>query len=67
MRLTEWSGWMLLGLLLVAMPAQAAETRDPNKFFFDQNFGNLQDEAKSAREEQKLGVLVMFETADCTW
>ena len=67
MRLTKWSGWIFLGFMLVAVVAQAAETRDPNKFFFDQNFGNLQDEAAAARKEQKIGILVMFESADCPW
>lgn len=67
MRLTKWSGWMFLGCMLLALNSQAAETRDPNKYFFDQNFGNLQDEAAAAREEKKIGILVMFETADCPW
>lgn len=67
MRLQIGLRWALLGLMLVAMTGQAAETRDPQKYFFDQNFGNLQDEAASARQEQKIGVLIMFETADCPW
>ena len=67
MCLTKWSGWMLLGVMLLTFTAQAAETRDPNRYFFDQSFGNLQDEVAEARKEQKIGILVMFETADCPW
>jgi thioredoxin-related protein len=67
MRLTKWSGWMFLGFMLLAVTSRAAEIRDPNRFFFDQSFGNLQDEVAEARKEHKLGILVMFETADCPW
>ena len=67
MRLTKWSGWMFLGFMLLTLTGQAAETRDPSKFFFNQTFDNLQDEVAAARKEQKIGILVMFETADCPW
>jgi thioredoxin-related protein len=56
----------VLGFLLCS-GVWANEARDPMQYFFDQNFGNLQDEAATARKEQKLGVLIMFETADCPW
>lgn len=45
----------------------AAQTRDTMAHFFDQAFGNLQDEAQTARDEGKQGVLIMFTQADCPW
>lgn len=60
----QWAG---MGVLVLILTAQAADTRDPQKYFFDQNFGNLKDEAEAAHAENKLGVLIMFETADCPW
>ncbi len=59
--------WVMMGMLVVAMTTQAAETRDPQQYFFDQNFGNLKDEAQAVWVENKLGVLIIFETADCPW
>lgn len=58
---------LLLALSPVAPLAHAAQTRDPGQYFFDQSFGDLHDEAKTAREQGKTGVLVMFEKADCPW
>jgi thioredoxin-related protein len=49
-----WLGVWLLVMLAAAPGCRAAETRDPLSHFFDQNFG-------------KLGLLIMFETADCPW
>lgn len=59
--------WVWMGALVAAMAVQAAETRDAEKYLFDQNFGNLKEEAETARAENKLGILIMFETADCPW
>ena len=56
----------MLVLLLIALPAAAEEIRDPSAFF-DQSFGDLQEEAAQARDEGKKGVLLMFETDDCPW
>lgn len=51
-----------------APSAQAVPpTRDATSHFFDQNFGNLQEEAQTAKAENKLGVFIMFEQADCPW
>lgn len=33
--------------------------------FFDENFGDLQEELEAAREEGKRGMLIMFEMAEC--
>ena len=46
-----------------AVPA----TRDPAAHFFDQNFGNLQEEAQTAKAENKLGVFIMYEQDGCPW
>ena len=35
--------------------------------FFDQTFGDLQEELEIVEEEGKAALLVMFETADCPW
>jgi thioredoxin-related protein len=35
--------------------------------FFHQSFGDLQEELATARDEDKKGLLVMFETDDCPW
>jgi thioredoxin-related protein len=60
--------WMMLGLVLIATPGLASETpRDPMIHFFDQGFHNLPDEVEAARKEGKVGIFVMFETADCPW
>jgi len=40
-------------------------TRDPYKYFFDETFGNMRDELKTAREQGKLGILVFFELDEC--
>jgi thioredoxin-related protein len=47
-------------------PVGADEIRSASEFF-DQSFGDLKEEATLAREEGKVGVLLMFETDDCPW
>ena len=47
--------------------AVAAQTRDAMTHFFDQGFGNFKDEAQTARDEGKQGVVIMFTQADCPW
>ncbi len=55
-----------LALLLISTPLAAEEIRSAETFF-DQSFGDLQEEAAQAVEEGKKGVLLMFETDDCPW
>jgi thioredoxin-related protein len=62
----------LTGLLLLAfsIPAIASVTPTPREameHFFHQSFNNLQEEAELAREEGKIGILVMFNDPDCPW
>ena len=54
-------------LLLLLMPASAGQTRDPATYFFHDSFNDLREEGEIARQEGKVGVLVMFETDDCPW
>ena len=35
--------------------------------FFDQSFGDLQEELEIIQDEGKKALLVMFETEDCPW
>ncbi len=43
------------------------QERDPLEYFFHQSFNNLQEEAQIAREEDKIGLFVMFNDPDCPW
>ena len=55
---------ILLVCSLVATQA-AAETRDPESFFFNESFGDFEEELVNAKDESKKGVLLMFQQADC--
>ncbi len=44
-----------------------AQTRDPLEFFFDPSFNNLEEEVGTARQEGKIGLLIMFNDPDCPW
>ncbi len=59
------TGCVMLWLCLAG--TAVAETRDARTHFFDQGFGNLQEEAAAAREEGKRGVFIMFEQDECPW
>ncbi len=60
---------VLLGALLLAGVAAAAETdkRDPREHFFIQTFGDLPEEMELGREEGKLGMLLFFESENCSY
>ena len=45
--------------------AQAGEARDPYKYFFQDTFGDFQEELAAARDEGKQGVLIFFEMDEC--
>ena len=49
-----------------AAPTEAA-ARDPLSHFFHQSFGNLAEEAETARSEGKIGLFVMFDDPKCPW
>lgn len=55
-------------LIFLGVPSAYADaTRDPASYFFHQSFGDLTEEAETARAQQQVGVLIMFETDDCPW
>ncbi len=56
---------LLFLLSLIALAPAGAETRDPARFFFQETFGNFQEEAGLARDEGKQGVMIFFEMDDC--
>ena len=52
-------------LLLMAGTVQAASPRDPNKFFFNETWGNYPEEIARAKAEGKKGILFFFEQTEC--
>ena len=56
--------FILSGFLLLVAPV-AAEQRDPMQYFFNQFFDELDGELVTAKEEDKKGILLMFEEDDC--
>jgi thioredoxin-related protein len=58
-----------LGLvsLWLAASAGAVETRDPYKFFFNETWGNFQEELENARSQGKSAVLIFFEMDECPY
>lgn len=55
----------LLMLLTLPLADVYGATRDPTSYFFDQTLGNFQEELQLARDEGKVGVLIMFEMDEC--
>lgn len=55
----------LLWLLLLLPLAATAEFRDPDTHFFDDTFGDFQEELARAREEGKQGIFIFFELTEC--
>jgi thioredoxin-related protein len=68
MAIKSWPMWPMLvlcSLVVCAGPvAGGVELRDPQAFF-DESFLDLQEELDLAREEGKVGLLIMFEIDDC--
>jgi thioredoxin-related protein len=60
-----FTGVMLLMCLAYSTTALSAAGRDPYKYFFDESWGNFQDELKNAREQGKQGILIFFEMDEC--
>ena len=52
-------------ILLISLPAIASQTRDPGKHFFQETFGDFQEELAIAKDENKKGILVFFEMDEC--
>ncbi|MDX1335145.1 MAG: thioredoxin family protein [Gammaproteobacteria bacterium] len=64
MWLVRISKLLLLGAFL-AGTAVASQTRDPQEHFFQETFGDFQEELEIAREEGKSGILLFFEMDEC--
>ncbi|MEN8213378.1 MAG: thioredoxin family protein [Pseudomonadota bacterium] len=52
-------------LAALGLPAQALQMRDPESYFFDETFGDLQEELATAKEQGKKALLIMFEMDEC--
>lgn len=52
-------------LFFISVSTCFAETRDVEKYFFDQKLGDFKSELVTAKKEGKQGVLLMFELEDC--
>lgn len=55
----------ILLLMALMLPTQAAQLRDPESYFFDETFGDLQEELATAKEQGKKAILIMFEMEEC--
>lgn len=51
--------------LVVPLMGEAVELRDPYKHFFNESFGNFAEEAQTAKDEGKRGIIIFFEMDEC--
>lgn len=60
---------LLCSLLLAFAYSNAvfAESRDAHEHFFQSSFGDLREEMATARDQDKRGILIMFEVENCPW
>ncbi len=56
---------LLVGALLCVVTSGLTAVRDPGEYFFDQTFGDFSEELENAREQGKVGILIMFEMDEC--
>lgn len=56
--------WLLLAVALFSFNVQA-EVRDVHEHFFQPKLGDLQGDLAAAKDEGKIGILLMFEMDDC--
>jgi len=56
---------LVVALLLALSGWVHAETRDVDRYFFDQKLGDFKAELATARKEGKQGILLMFEMEEC--
>ena len=53
-------------LLIGSATVSAADLpRDPQKFFFDESFWDMQEELEIAKEKGKKGIMIMFTMTEC--
>lgn len=58
---------LILALLSGLTTVARAEVRDPMEHFFSQSFGDLKEEATTAKSAGKKAILIMFDNAECPW
>jgi thioredoxin-related protein len=51
--------------LLVPAIAWSGQTRDPQEYFFQETFGDFQEELETAKADGKEGILLFFEMDEC--
>lgn len=57
---------VILAFGALALSAAGATTpRDPERYFFDETFGNFHEELDLARQDNKKAVLIFFEQESC--
>lgn len=56
--------WLFLILAFMATAA-LAEVRDPGTHFFQAKFGDLKEDLSTAKQDGKVGILLMFEMDEC--
>ncbi len=64
MWLTRLKTVLLIALLSPAL-AWSGQTRDPQEYFFQETFGDFQEELETAKAEGKDGLLLFFEMDEC--
>ncbi|MCK4587795.1 MAG: thioredoxin fold domain-containing protein [Gammaproteobacteria bacterium] len=65
MRLSRFSFIPILVLVFYSQIAVSSVGRDPAVYFFNETWGNFQEELVKAREEGKKGILLFFEIDIC--
>jgi len=56
---------LLFLLLSLATTAIADSPKDPYKFFFNETWGEFNEELANAKEQQKKAIVIFFELDDC--
>jgi thioredoxin-related protein len=56
---------LLIAFLILFNATAWAETRDPEKHFFQPKFGDLQADLQEAKKQGKKGIFLFFEMDDC--
>ncbi len=60
-----FSVFSILVMLATASLGWAAGARDPYKYFFNETWGDYQEELANARQQGKQGILIFFEMDEC--
>lgn len=60
-----FSVFSILVMLSIASLSWAAGARDPYKYFFNETWGDYQEELANARQQGKQGILIFFEMDEC--